>query len=145
MLYPEISDSKIMHMRSVAELMYERAYEISGNKEYAEDMYALGLLHDIGYIFGSDEHGANGADLMCRNGYEYENEIRYHGKVDVPEECLTDELLLLQWCDMSVLPGGAKVTCDERLEDIGNRYGFDSNTYKSCQMVCARLADCGLI
>ena len=138
-----ISDSKLQHMKAVAELMYERALIETSDEAYAEDMFVLGLLHDIGYLFGSDEHGKSGAALMERNGYIYSNEILHHGKFDIPESESTPELELLQWCDMSVLPGGKKVSCSERLEDVGRRYGFDSRTYAVCRDICERLAGRG--
>lgn len=139
----KIGESKILHMKAVAELMYERALDETGDEEYAEDMYVLGLLHDIGYLFGSDEHGASGAALMERNGYTRSNEIRYHGKPEVPEGAFTPELELVQWCDMSVLPNGEKVSCAERLEDVGRRYGFGSHVYENCAEICGRLAERG--
>ena len=139
-----ISDNKLLHMRSVAELMYERALEWTNDEEYAQDMYLLGFLHDIGYLFGPDEHGASGAELLERNGYVGASSVRYHGKAQVPQDQWTQEVLLVQWCDMSVLPNGEKVSCSERLEDIGQRYGFDSSTYRACAEVCRRLAEHGL-
>lgn len=144
MAIKKIGDNKLFHMRAVAELMYERAFEKTGDEEYAEDMYVVGLLHDIGYIFGSSEHGASGAALMARNGYSHCPAIRWHGKFDIPEEELTDEVLLMQWCDMSVRPGGKVVSCAERLEDIGERYGLDSKEYLTCRDICRRLAEHGM-
>ena len=141
---PHLTDRKILHIRRVAELMYERALEKTGDTAYAEDMYMLGLLHDIGYIYGADEHGASGSALSERNGYRYASEIRYHGKEAVPDEAMTDELMLLQWCDMSVMPGGIQVSCRERLEDIEKRYGRDSKQYRNSEAIIARLAANGL-
>ena len=143
MAFP-ISDKKLLHMRSVAELMYERALEWTGDEEYAEEMYVLGLLHDVGYILGSDSHGAKGADILERGNYSHADAVRFHGKADVADEELTREVILLQWCDMSVLPGGRKVPVAERLEDVGARYGFDSGTYADSKAIAGRLAKHGL-
>ncbi|MBR0384343.1 MAG: HD domain-containing protein [Eubacteriaceae bacterium] len=50
-----ISEERIRHMHGVAEFMYKRAKDY---KLDAEEMYLLGLLHDIGYIQGFEEgHG----------------------------------------------------------------------------------------
>lgn len=48
-----ISREKILHMWGVAEYMYQNAskYELKPDK-----MYVLGLLHDIGYIKGKQDH-----------------------------------------------------------------------------------------
>ena len=124
--------------------MYERAFSKTGDKDYAEKMYVLGFVHDIGYIFGSKGHAHAGGNLLDRCGFEYAQEVYLHGTGDPYPEQLSDELMLLQWCDMSVGPNGVRMTCVERLEDIGERYGLDSEQYLEAKMIIDRLAENGM-
>ncbi len=58
----EINNNKKMHMFGVAEFMYIEAPKY-GLK--SDEMYVLGLLHDIGYIYdGWHNHEENGKNLI---------------------------------------------------------------------------------
>lgn len=45
---------------------------------------------------------------------------------------MTPELRLLLEADLSIGLNGEYLGYEARLKDIGNRYGFDSDTYKTC-------------
>ena len=58
----QISQERIAHMHGVAEWMYTHAEEYGC--ENKDEMYLLGLIHDIGYLYGSKEdHEQKGAEL----------------------------------------------------------------------------------
>ena len=137
-----ITEPKLSHISAVADLMYERALAATGDESYAEKMYVLGFVHDIGYIFGTAGHAEAGGELLARCSFEYADEVALHGSADPDQP--TPELDLLQWCDMSVGPGGKRMTPAERLADIGERYGTDSEQYISAAIIIKRLANKGM-
>ena len=139
-----IQEAKLLHISAVANLMYERAFEMTGDEKYAEEMYVLGFVHDIGYIFGAKGHAEAGGDLMTRVGFKYADAVSLHGEGDLDPDRLTQEVMLIQWCDMSVGPGGVRMSVAERLEDIGVRYGTDSKQYREAAKVAARLNENGM-
>ncbi len=128
---------RIIHMYGVAEWMYEHAEEYGClNKE---EMYLLGLLHDIGYIYGKDDHERKGARLLGTETY-YGRLIQAHGWT--PQEYMDrnscfaseipNEMILLWTADMMVDLTGTPVGFEARLKDIGDRYGIDSDAYRMC-------------
>ena len=139
-----ITDSKLHHIRAVAELMYERAFEMTGDEKYAEEMYVLGFVHDIGYIFGAKGHAEAGGGLMKRTNFKYADAVSLHGKDHPDPDQITQDVMLIQWCDMSVGPGGVKMSVAERIEDIRNRYGDDSEQYLGAKEIAKRLAENGM-
>ena len=128
-----ISREKILHMWGVAEYMYQNAskYGLKPDK-----MYVLGLLHDIGYKKGKQDHEWHGCELMQKLGFKYSEEIRLHG--DSIEDIfnsfhsMTPELRLLHEADLSIGLNGEYLGYEARLKDIGDRYGFGSDTYIIC-------------
>ena len=72
------TENKNKHNKAVAEIMYENAEALGVDKEVA---YAVGLLHDIGYIVNKTKHGELGADIVKRLGVKGDSvdAIRYHG------------------------------------------------------------------
>ena len=127
-----LGDEKLRHSSSVASLMYERALELTGDAVFADDMFLLGFLHDIGYIYGGEGHADSGAALLARNGYRFVNAVRNQSDALVDgDDSLPD--ILLKWCDMSVLPNGEVVSISERLHDIENRYDEGSDVISAAR------------
>ena len=132
-----ISKEKIEHMHAVAEYMYDKA-EVYGLKP--EDMYILGLLHDIGYVKGQEKHPETGAGMAAHfmgSFGRYANVIAAHGMSpseymertgsrDIPQE-----LMLLWEADMQIDPTGKVVGYSMRLNDIAKRYGGKSDEYRN--------------
>lgn len=116
--------NKQAHMSAVAEYMFRNA-ERFGLDPY--EMYTLGLLHDIGYLYGSFGHAKAGGTLLINQGYKYAMEIAYHGKFQ--DEYDSPALRLLNEADLMIDSNGNNVGFDGRLKDIGNRYGFQSENY----------------
>jgi len=125
-----LSLDKTLHCASVARVCMESANKYGLNEA---QMYAVGLLHDIGYVYGRGNHETHGAELLETMGLsdEYIFAVRLHGKNPneitfdkVPEESLKC-LVALYEADMSVDAKGHIIGFEKRLEDIELRYGKD--------------------
>ena len=130
----QISKERIAHMHGVAEFMYQHAEEYGLKNK--DEMYLLGLIHDIGYLYGKKEqHEQLGAELLGLDTY-YGKFVQFHSFT--PKEYMDyhkilaseipNEMILLWTVDLT----GEAVGFKKRLEDIGNRHGFDSEPYKKC-------------
>ena len=95
------------------------------------DLFTLGIVHDIGYEFGpGNEHQKLGGLVLKENGYRYWQEVYYHG---VREDEYTSLYLdILNQADMQIDKMGKDVGYEGRLADIKSRYGEGSNVYASC-------------
>lgn len=132
-----ITEDRIKHMLSVARKCYSLAkeeYHLS--EEGARVYFVMGLLHDIGYEFCEEnskhpEVGYNILKILFDHPYAFIdiiNAIKNHGdpnNID-PESFLNE---ILNKADLLVDAKGNNVTIEERLSDIGNRYGYDSKNY----------------
>ena len=134
-----ITNNKLKHCKTVAEYMYIHADERLVDKE---DMYTLGLLHDIGYLFGKEGHNKSGGKHLRSQGYKYWCEVYFHGSVGV--EYKSYELDLLNKADMMVNKEGKLVGYDERLKDIKARYGETSEQYLNAVIIVKDLKDRGV-
>lgn len=123
-----INPGRAKHMHGVAEYMMENAekYGLDGPR-----MYVLGLLHDVGYMFGDDNHELLGSSEMEMLGYIDHDLIRFHGCTPseykdfkkCEDEDIPNELVLLWEADMAIEVDGRHVTFDERLQSIKKRRG----------------------
>ena len=153
-----ISDERIRHMHGVAELMYQYYDAFHCKYLSKEEIYVLGLNHDIGYINGKSDHEFYGADVFARFcEFGPQNIIAkcifHHG--DTPkiymerhmcsEEAIPAELILLWWADMSVESGGEHagevVGFQRRLDGLKERYGENSEPYQMCKETMEWLTD----
>ena len=109
------------------------------NTQYAEDMFLLGVMHDLGYEFmeSNASHAAVGGEILKRSGYKYWQEVALHG--DETVENMTDELFILDCADMMTGPSGENFTFEERLEEIASRFGKDAAPYKKCVIEVQKL------
>lgn len=125
-----INENKMAHMVGVAEWMRERAeaYGLNGSV-----MYAVGLLHDIGYIEGRIGHEQRGAEILSAIGIDEDIRfaIAHHGEnpYKVQEvygkDVITPEFVLMLEADWSVDAKGYRVGFDKRIEDLKQRYGSE--------------------
>ena len=122
-----INSIRTEHSVGVAEYMYHNAHKYGLDKN---EMYVLGLLHDIRYIYGIKEnHEEKGANLLqnCGMSNRFTQVIKFYGSIPkkvmkelgCSETDIPKELLLLWEGDMSVDLKGNNVGFDKRLEDIG--------------------------
>ena len=123
----ELTNDRLKHCKKIAERMME--YVKTHTNIFTckpEEMYILGLFHDIGYAFVDKqvEHEHVGGYLLKTQGYKYWKEVYYHG--DPLAEYDSMELRLLNFMDITTGPTGEIMTIDERIEDIKKRYGDNS-------------------
>ena len=135
----KISEDRLKHSLSVARLMERKAKEKGWDDDKCREMFVLGYLHDFGYEYSEkqEEHPHIGGLLLKESGYKYWKEVYYHGEVDC--EYRSDELELLNMCDMLINSKGELVTPEERLTDIKNRYGADSIQYKDASALVKQI------
>lgn len=122
-----MDDNRMQHMFYVAkkmkEMVQENEYEYNISPDAA---FILGLLHDIGYEFceRKQDHGSAGGELLKEQGYKFWKEVYFHGLPQ--EEYSSQELWLLNYVDLITGPTGEYISIQERIDDIGERYGKDS-------------------
>lgn len=153
-----INRYKMAHCVGVAEYMRDNADTYNLNKD---EMYVLGLLHDIGYLNGRKNHEENGYELLESMGLnrkclfavknhsadpyelimnnEYKKFILDACEDIVPREVednyIPKELCLLYEADLSVDARGYRVGFEKRLEDIRTRYGNDGIEYNRAKTI----------
>lgn len=102
------------------------------NEKQLQELFILGYNHDIGYEYGNIEnHRIIGGNILKESNYKYWKEVYYHGEINC--EYSTLYLDILNKADMQIDKYGNDVGYDNRLEDIKNRYGKDSNIYKKAE------------
>lgn len=130
-----IDNERLKHIFEVAKLMKEQA-EIVGLDN--EEMFTLGMLHDIGYEFGeNNDHNFVGFQILDKQDYKYAKEVLYHGKPNSEYKSLA--LDLLNFADMHIDKKGNYVSFENRLEDIKNRRGEQSMAYINSKKVIEEL------
>jgi predicted hydrolase (HD superfamily) len=136
----EITIDRMKHSLAVAKKMKELvSTDPQKNMCSPEDAFVLGLLHDIGYEFSSEqkEHANNGGLLLKEQGYKYWKEVYYHG---IPQDEYDSPLLrLLNYVDMITGPTGEYVTVEQRIEDIAERYGEGSWQTEEAQKLATKI------
>lgn len=157
----KLKESILRHSIGVAEFMAEWATTHPERGYGPDEMYVLGLLHDIGKIYPivreTDDgievddsvknpykgHGRKGADLLERLGFIYSKEVRHHGHPEDPY--YSCKLMLLNLADMSVDGTGQVIPVERRLRSIKRRYGDDSEEYAHAEQIVRQLVDQGLL
>ena len=133
-----INKNRELHMFGVANYMYQNAEKYNLDKN---EMYLLGLMHDIGYLIDEKNHEEIGGEFLKSQNYKYADFIKHHATIpsiymklkDCTESEIPKELILLWTADMSIDLNGKNIGFDERLKDIGLRHGKDSTAYKNCE------------
>lgn len=123
----EISVDRMKHSLAVAKKMKEMV--AADSKKYGclpDDAFVLGMLHDIGYEFSTEqiEHAKKGGLVLKRQGYRYWKEVYYHGISQDEYDSLI--LRLLNYVDMITGPTGEYMSIQARIDDIVKRYGKHS-------------------
>ena len=135
-----IDDNRYKHIRGVAELMAKMAPKGKEN-----EMFLLGMLHDIGYLYQPKDHNFCGGHLLKEQGYKFWQEVYWHGVPDADEKgYCSAELDLLNAADMQVNGAGEQVSYAERLDDIALRYGKTSAQYIMAEKMVRHLESKGL-
>lgn len=138
--YIGITEHRLHHILSVANKAYDIAKREGYPEEFCRKMFLTGWLHDIGYAFSTERlnHPYEGAALLeAAFGPEIKSSpvyqaIRDHGHC---QEEGTDEWRILNMADMTTDSEGRDVDVETRLKGIGERYGYDSDTYiRACRV-----------
>lgn len=135
--------SRYRHCYSVGKRMYQYAKEkLHWDEQTCQEMFVLGNLHDIGYEIDSDCFGHDKilADIMSDN-YKYSNEIRYHSYLQTEYD--TPAMRLMYFGDMTVDGMGNWCTFEERLRDLANRHGINSEVYIESYRIAQYLISLG--
>lgn len=120
---------RVKHSLAVANKMVEIGKQKGLNDIQLQELYILGYNHDIGYRFTTDKikHNIVGGEILKTENYKYWKEVYNHGNPYT--EYSSNYLDILNMADMQIDKYGNDVGFDERLEDIKNRYGSNSNQY----------------
>lgn len=134
-----ITQDRLKHSIGVARKLYEMSLQRGWDVEKAKKMFVLGFVHDIGYEFADtqSEHADKGADVLKQCGFQFANEVLYHGKIQ--QEYSSDELYLLNVADFLVGSDGSPVSVEERMEGIAQRYGEESSQYIEAKRLAKQL------
>lgn len=135
-----ITQNRWQHILGVARKAKMLAEKLKTNDtQYAEDMFLLGIMHDLGYEFmeSNASHAAVGSEILKRSGYQYWQEVALHGDETVDD--MTDELFILNCADMMTGPKGEDFTFDKRLKEIAQRFGENADAYKKCVIEVEKL------
>ena len=107
------------------------------SEEKCNELYTIGLLHDIGYAFLEEKdfikHNVVGGEVLRKQGYKFWKEIYYHGVVNSPYQ--SEYLDLLNLADMHIDSEGKYVTLDGRLEELSERYNVEIEKLDSYPMI----------
>ena len=135
-----ITSARWQHILGVARRAQALAEKLRPNDDlFVQAMFLLGMLHDFGYEFAEDpgKHPQIGGEILKRQGYRYWREVENHGNADITE--VSDELFILCFADLTTGPNGENFTVRERIDNIAQRYGKESRTYKKAVVAVERL------
>ena len=126
-----MDENRSLHSLGVAKKMVAIGKSKGLKISDLNDLFTLGIVHDIGYEFGpSNEHQKLGGLVLKENGYRYWQEVYYHGLVQNEYSSLF--LDILNQAGMQIDKMGNDAGYEGRLADIKSRYSEGSNVYISC-------------
>lgn len=133
-------DRRVQHVTAVADLALSIEVELPAHER--DTLVAAAWLHDVGYgerLAVTGFHPLDGARWLESRGERRfarlvanhtgaAHEARFRGLGDElakfePEVSLVADLVT--WCDLHVGPAGERVTLDERIAGVVQRYGPD--------------------
>ena len=133
-----ISKDRQAHILGVAKFLKQYAIKEQMKEQEIEDLFTLGLLHDIGYEFLDEKdfskHNFVGGLILKRQKYKYWREIYYHGVTNCKYK--SKFLDLLNWADMKIDSKGNIVSFEERLNDVSKRYNTPIEKLSCYPLVC---------
>lgn len=133
---------RMKHSLAVAEKMMELGKKKQLNEKELQDLFILGINHDIGYEFGNREnHNTVGGNILKNNGYKYWQEVYWHGNSKAEYNSIY--LDILNEADLSINRYGEDVGHEKRLEDIKSRHGIKSMQYSNSLEIIKKLKEGG--
>ena len=126
---------RLKHSISVARKMIEIGKTYNLNDIELQELFILGVNHDIGYEFSDKglNHNVIGGNILKESGYKFWQEVYNHGNPDVNYSSLY--LKILNMADMQIDKYGNDVGYEKRLEDIKSRYAENSKPYLCCKKI----------
>lgn len=123
---------RLKHSYNVAIKMQEIGTKLNLNENQINELFILGLNHDIGYHFTNNHtiHNKVGGEILKQSNYKYWQEVYYHGDIETEYQSLYLDILNL--ADMQIDKYGNDVGFEQRLTDIKSRYTEESVVYKKC-------------
>ena len=97
----KLTAARLNHSLEVARKMQEI---VQSNPDFfdccPEDMFYLGIVHDIGYEFVEDQpkHEKKGGEILKKLDFKYWKEVYYHGNPTIEYD--SPELMLLNYADL---------------------------------------------
>lgn len=134
----KLDQDRVNHIYGVARHCYHIAMVMWGLEELAQELFALGMLHDIGYAFAEPkDHARVGSWIMARTGFDCCGEIRKHGIYISPdgERTQSKSLITLDLADFLTSSDGNIVTAQERIDGMVVRYGEGSIPHRLSQFM----------
>lgn len=132
-----ITNYRKKHIFAVAELMQSYGQERNYSADKCNELYTLGLLHDVGYAFleeiDFEKHEVVGGEFLQKQGYKFWKEVYYHGVANSPYQ--SEYLDLLNLADMHIDSEGNYVSLDERLKELSKRYNVPIKQLNSYPIV----------
>jgi hypothetical protein len=133
-----MDNDRLIHSYNVGKKMMKIGKKNDLSESQLQELFVLGLNHDIGYEYGDNSNHAHiGGEILKRNNYKYWKEVYYHG--NIISEYTSMFLEILNKADMQIDKYGNDVGYDKRLEDIKNRYGEESKTYCDAKILIEKL------
>ena len=133
-----IDNDRLKHSYAVGKKMIEIGKQYKLSEFELQELFVLGLNHDIGYEFGNNSnHNVVGGKILKENNYKYWQEVYYHGQIECEYKSLY--LDILNKADMQIDKYGNDVGYIKRLEDIKIRYGENSQVYIQCKNLISKL------
>ena len=133
-----ISKERQKHIFAVAQLMQQYGKEKNFSVDKCNELFTLGLLHDVGYAFldekDYEKHETVGGEALRKQGYKYWKEVYYHTQANAPYQ--SEYLDLLNLADMHIDSEGNYVEFDEKLEELSKRYNVQIENLNSYPIVC---------
>lgn len=137
-------ESRYKHCHNVGLKMYSYAkFHMGMNETQCQQMFLLGILHDVGYELNSDAfmHDVAMSEILKNSNYIYADEIEYHSYLQ--HDFDSQAMKLLYFGDMTVDGQGNWVSFEERLCDIKKRHGIESDVYKESVKIANQLIEWG--
>lgn len=148
--------SRWAHVQGVAEVAADVTEQLQIEPEF---VVSAAWLHDIGHapaLVDTGLHALDGARYLRANGWprQIAEMVAHHsaarveaeerGLADVllaefPRPTAMDDLELLWYCDMTTGPSGERVSVEDRLQEIRQRYGPDALVTRSVDRAADRL------
>lgn len=148
-----LNEKTLKHSVGVAEFMADWAEKNYKYQFDPNEMYVLGLLHDIGKLYSGEPdpsgrakykgHAKKGGALLKELGFNHWREVAHHGHPE--DEYWSIRLMVLNLADLSIDGNGEPCPITKRLASIKCRYGENSEEYQRATTIVDDLIKHGFV